>query len=207
MSWINAVKGAIFEETPGDTTVPAPVAANPSNPSVPTAAPTVDADMVTAIKKTTLARKTAYTALLEAADKLTNVIPDSNTRIKAAYAMVSGEQRTIDTIVNALDIHINDVDSEKARFAQQSKSLHDTDVAAVRTQADTLAATNARLQQQIAELNQQVNANAASIATLAQQADVRQQELDRAAAQFAASAQIVRAEFEQQRATLTTLLS
>lgn len=209
MSWMNAVKGAIFEETPTNAPIPAPVAAQPTgtHTSVTPVSVGADPEMVSAIKKTTLARKTAYTALLEAADKMTTIIPDSNTRIKAAYAMVAGEQRTVDTIVNALDVHISDVDGERMRFTQQTSQLFANEVETLKAQAASLDATNEQLRNQIASLTQQVTDNAAKSATLLAQATTRNTELEQAAARFTVAAQQVRSEFEQQRVSLSTILS
>jgi chromosome segregation ATPase len=208
MSWINAVKGAIFEDSvPANqpATVPANTPVLPAG-SVATSVPTAQSEMIATIRNTTLARKTAYTALLEAADKMISIIPDVNTRLKAAYAMVGGEQRTVNTIIQALDVHISDVDGEKGRFAQFTQQQYANEVESVRTQAANLTADTQRIQQQIAELNQQVATNTNRVAELNQQADTRQRELDSAVSQFNASAQVVRSEFEQQRSSLATIL-
>jgi chromosome segregation ATPase len=206
MSWVNAVKGAIFEDASTNNTMPPPVAAQPAT-GTPTVSVGVDVEMVNAIKKTTLARKTAYTALLEAADKMISVIPDGNTRLKAAYAMVAGEQRTIDTIVNALDVHISDVDGERLRFTQQTGQLMASEVETLKAQAASLDATTNQLRDQITSLTQQVADNVAKSAALVTQATTRSVELEQAANKFAAAAQSVRSEFEQQRVSLSTILS
>lgn len=56
-----------------------PVSYTTTNISTP-----YDQDMVGTLQKVILGRKTAYTALVEASDRLRNFIPDDNTRFKAA---------------------------------------------------------------------------------------------------------------------------
>jgi len=90
MSWLNAVKGAIFEEDPNAPKQEAPaktvtvMAGNvPAGQPMQMSAP-VNAEFVAAIRKAVLGRNTALTQLMAMADKLTSIIPDPTQRLKAA---------------------------------------------------------------------------------------------------------------------------
>lgn len=216
MSFLNAIKGAIFEEDPNakaqPAIVPPPTAAAPAAPvtagqATSPAISSENAEMIDVIRKATLGRKTAYTALLEAANKLANVIPDANTRIKAAYAMVGGEQRTAETIIGAIDIHISDVDAEQRRLAAQLETSAMAQVNKLRDQANQLTEANADRQRQIEALQKQISTTANDIAELTTTAASNQQKIDASGAQGARAIQVVRGELESQRALLSTLLS
>jgi chromosome segregation ATPase len=218
MSFMNALKGAIWEQDPNATPQAqpqAPVAQSTSRPVGSTApmVSSVNDEMVQAIKRNTLSRKTPYTALLEAADKLANVIPDPNMRLKAAYAMV-GEQRTVEAIMKALDIHISDVDGEKMRFGQATDQRRKTELGSLTTQLTQLNTSTEQMQTEITnlhariqQLNTTINDNTVKANELAAQVNSRGAEYDATVAQFENAAQLVRGELEQQRIAISSTLS
>lgn len=218
-SWMDAVKGAIWEDTaapnaPASVSAPASVTTVAPASQTSTASYTaVNQDMVKAIKSNTLARKTPYTALLEAADKLANVIADPTTRMKAAYAMV-GEQRTVDAIMKAIDIHISDVDGEKLRFAQTTEQKRNAELGALKQQSAQLAASNDAMQKEIAALQERIQTLSTNVAAntskgmeLDAQINTRSIEFDSVSREFELAAQTVRNELEQQRIAITSTLT
>lgn len=218
-SWLDKVQGAIWEDT--KPAAPAPAAQSPVTAPISSGVPTspvatystVNQDMVKAIKANTLSRKTPYTALLEAADKLANVIPDPITRMKAAYAMV-GEQRTVDAIMKAIDIHVSDVDGEKLRFTQSTEQKRTAELGSLKQQASQLAASTDQMQKEIVSLQERIQMLSGNVTTnitkgneLDAQISARNIEFDTVARDFELAAQTVRNELEQQRVAVTSTLS
>jgi predicted nucleic acid-binding Zn-ribbon protein len=213
MSIVNAFKNAIWEseEPTQQTQQPAPTVKPVSGgTSVGTG---VNAEMVQAIKTNTLNRKTPYTALLEAAEKLASVIPDQVTRLKAAYAMV-GEQRTVGAILQAIDVHISDVDGERLRFNQASDQRRKTELSSLTAASQQLAEANKSMNGEIAAMQERIRAltdsiitNEGKVSELTAQLNSRTLEFDLAVQQFDAATNTVRAELEQQRAAISSTLT
>lgn len=151
-----------FEGTkPGTVVQASPVAqptASPVNSNVITgvaimAASAIDQGMLDSLQKIITGRKTAFTALTDAADRMSNIIKDEPTRIQAAWAGLS-EGRSVSDILSSIDLHISDIDAEGKRFtttvaaqiAQKSGVLtqnanqFDIDAEASRTRAAQLRA-------------------------------------------------------------------
>ena len=121
----DATGGAVQKTTP-----------NPTPASVG-----VTADLANKLVQTVLGRKSAYTALLDAAEPMKTIIPDEVTRFKAAFAVIhASQQRTIEQVVQAIDVHVSDLDGEQMRFLQSSKEARDKGVAA--RQADITNSTH-----------------------------------------------------------------
>jgi chromosome segregation ATPase len=99
-------------------TVPVQPIAQPSVSGV-VASSAYDQDMYTSLQKTVMGRKTPYTALLESSEKLRSIIPDDTTRVKAAFVSAA-DGRTPADVLKSIDVHISDLEGERARFAKSS---------------------------------------------------------------------------------------
>lgn len=219
MAWLDALKGAVFTDAPAPQ---APAAAPAALTTAPVAGatfsapinygPAVNADFVAAIKKGTYARNTAFTQLLGAADKLASIIPDQNTRLKAAYA-TAGDGRSVKQIADAVDIHLSDVDGEEARFKQAMERKLSDEVGGqqqrAKSAADAIASNMqqiTQLQQHIAELTTQIGTFQNDQAAATQAANEAQAGIDRAAAEFKVAANAVRAELTSSKAAIMSSL-
>lgn len=207
MVW-NAIKGAIFEEEPtaGEQPAPSPAPA-PSTTGQPMhVGSTVNPEFVAAIKKAVFGRPTALTSLVEAAEKLANIIPDPTTRFKAAYA-TAGSGRTVQQIAAAADIHLADVEGEEMRFKAAVDAKLGTEIQQLESIATNSATQITQLQRQLEEIQQRIIQLTQQQAEASANASQKKMELQLTSDQFKAAAQIVRNEIQALRTTVTSALS
>ena len=208
----NAIKGAIFEEDgaeakPGDKPVTTTTVTAGNIPSTPmTIGSTVNPEFVAAIKKSVFGKQTALTSLVEAADKLANIIPDQTTRFKAAYA-TAGNGRTVQQIAAAADIHLADVEGEELRFKAAVDAKLGTEISQLEASANSAASHIEQLQRQIAEAQARITQLSQQQAEAAAQASSKKMELQLTSDQFKAAAQLVRNEIQTLRTAVTTALA
>jgi hypothetical protein len=127
-------------------------------------------------QKTVSSRKSPFNALVQAADRLQDFIPDEVGRLKAAYALC-GEKWSPEVLALAIHNHIADIDSVCAK-AKSSKSMHAGERAQqLRSESADLNQKNASLQAEIdalkarlAEFQGRFDANQARISELDRQA-------------------------------------
>jgi hypothetical protein len=221
MSWLNALKDAVFVEDPNapkqDATAPAKtvtVMAGNIAPgtAVPMSAP-VSPEFVAAIRKAVLGRNTALTQLMATADKLAAIIPDPNQRLKAAYA-TAGDGRTVAQIVQAVDVHLADVEGEELKFKAALDGKAHAEVAPLEQQAQLQAQAVERAQQEIASAQARIAELGAQIGTLTQEAAnaqaaavAKRQELELMASNFKLAANAVRAELQQNKLVISSALN
>ncbi|MBV8636239.1 MAG: hypothetical protein JO002_17225 [Burkholderiaceae bacterium] len=97
-----------------------------------------------------LSRPTAYSALSEAIDALAEITMDEAMRYRSAFAVLKQtQQRTVEQVVQAIDVHLGLLDAERSRFAAQSDSAEHDGIAA---RAKEIAALNAAAE----EANRQI---------------------------------------------------
>lgn len=206
------LKGMVFEEDPS-TPVAAPAQVAVGGGQTPQAAVGVNPEYVAAIKKNTFARNTALTSLLSAADKLSAVIPDQATRLKAAHTMTA-EGRTVRQIAEAVDIHLTDVDGEVLRFKTVVDGQIKSVVGALQAHIDRLTAQEAQAQSDIENAKAQIDALTKEIVQLSterasslQQLQTKRDELDQALVQFNVAANSVKAELSAHKQAILSSLS
>jgi chromosome segregation ATPase len=171
--------------------------------------------MVAALQKVIASRKTPYTALVEAADKLKQFIPDDVTRFKAAYAQIAGDGvRTVGNIASAIDVHINDLNGEQMRFKQSSDAQVNAKVGNLRAQVETIVSQNAQrtqqianLQAQIATMNQSTVDDTAKASELTNQANAAEADIAAVAQKFQAAADFLKQDLTNKKTQLTSALS
>lgn len=219
MSWLEKFKDAVLVDEPGGQAAPAPAGtkAPVGGFTVMGTAPVqpagVNPEFLAAIKKVVMARNTAMTQLLAAADRLANIIPDATTRFKAAAATAS-DGRTVPQILAAVDIHLQDVDGEEARFKAAINAKMTTEVGALEGTANSLrtmieAAQNEMqaAQNRIQELSQRVATANNELLDAQNAAAAKRGEIEQLQLQFAAAANVVRQELTAHKSTIQSALS
>lgn len=217
---LDSVKGAIFEAD-GE----APVATQPQAPQGATPAPrppgsslnfvpvnAVNPEMVAAIRKQTFSRNTALTQLITASDALVDIIPDPVMRLKAAQK-TNGGGRGAKELAEAVQIHLNDVDSAEMQFGQALDTKIKTEVGALENQANTaehqIQSMNTEIQnltQRIAQLQQNIGEQTTNASSLRAQVAAKTSELGQAQLEFKAAAEAVRQELNGHKATILSTL-
>jgi chromosome segregation ATPase len=218
MAWLDAVKGAIFNEDP-NTPQAAPAAKGPTittaniTPGQPMMMSSpVNPEFVAAIRKAVLGRNTALTQLMATADKLAAIIPDPGQRLKAAFA-TAGDGRTVAQIVQAVDVHLSDVDGEEQKFKAALAGKVQAEVAPLEQQAQLMAGQVERAQQEIVAAQTRIAELTGSIGTLTHQAGqaqaaaaAKRQELELMESNFKLAANAVRAELQGNKAAVASAL-
>ncbi len=214
------IKGAIFEEAPGGqkpSPAPAPASSTPSGsqtaPSISIAPSGVNMDMVGAIKKAIFSRQTPFTTLMAAADKLSSILPDVNTRLKAAFATAS-DGRTSKQVADAVDIHLVDVDAQERQFATALQQRTQQDIggtqqriASLKAGTDAATAQIQALQAQIQAAQDTIQRNAVEVATLEAEVATKTIELQNAERDFKIAADYVRNELGANKQAILSSLN
>ena len=151
--------------------------------------------------------------MVEAADKLSGIIPDPVTRFKAAFA-TAGSGRTVQQIAAAADIHLADVEGEELRFKAAVDAKLGAEIQQHEAQAAQAAQGVQSTQQLIENLQRQITEAQARIGQLSQaQAEhaaaamTKKSELQLTSDQFKAAATSVRNEIQALRQSVLTSLS
>ena len=166
----------------------------------------IDPDMLASLQKVIDSRKTPYTALLEASQKLAAVIPDETQRLKAAFVTGSGAG-SLGDIVKAIDVHISDLGGQSMRFKQTSEAQVSTKVSAKRSQATTLTAEADRNKVEIDRLharNVEITAQAQAFMT---QAEAEEMEIQQVQARFEATVTFLTTNLTTTKQHLSSVLS
>jgi DNA anti-recombination protein RmuC len=181
-----------------------------SNGSSP---PVYDTDMLATLNKVISQRKTPYTALLEVAQKLEKTVPDEFMRIKAAFAIVSADGRSAENVIQAIDVHISDIDSEHMRFKnttdqqilQKSQTLRER--AKSLTEANDQAAKRCEeLHKQLHQLDQQTANNNNEIFELTKNATAVENEIKIVYEKFKLASDHIKASLNDKKYSLTNTL-
>lgn len=176
--------------------------------------PMADNQFVEALRASIKARPTALTALTIAAEKLTTVIPDSNMRLKAAFQMVKSEGRGVKELLDAITVHVADLESQKMQFSRAMDTESQRTIGNLQVMADSLTANSksaqdqiVSLQDQITQLTIQITENSTKLSTTNQQIAVEQSRLAQNAHQFDNALVVVKNELENQRVIIQSALS
>lgn len=200
---------AAKKSEPKSTSAPAasPVGGFPVGQTATIAAGSgVNPDFIAAIRKAVFGKATALTSLIEAADKLQNIIPDATTRFKAAYA-TAGNGRTVQQIAAAADIHLADVEGEELRFKAAVDAKLGTEIQQLDATATSAATQITNLQRQLEETQLRITQLMQQQAEAAASSSQKKIELQTTSDQFKAAAQMVRNEIQTLRQTVLTSLS
>ena len=206
----NKLKNLVVEET-NPTSSPAPVKAIVPSPTGGTVA---DNKFVSALRTAIKTRQTAFTTLLGAADKLISIIPDPNTRLKAAFATVSGEGRGVKEVLAALEIHASDLEGQRLQFSRAAEEAAKNAVGSLQVELDSVQPSIAAAQGQIQSMTAQINTLNEMIAQkstrgaeLTAQITAENQRLAVSQQEFETALMIVKSELDNQKAIILTALS
>lgn len=208
----SGLRNAIVEEDVTKPAPPPPVAPVISQPivgsfSLPPQPSSIRKEVVDAIRTNALARATAYTNLLQMADSMASVIPDPNTRIKAAWTIMAKDpSRSVSKTIQAIDTHINDADGQALIFAQQSQRRRAEQVSPLQAQLKAAQDEEASAKARIAELNERLSQLAVTTSTLSPQIVDFEAKIAADEAEFATAVQIVKTELENSKTVVGTAL-
>lgn len=209
---LDALKGLIFETKSGPQAPAKPATAAPTvSGSAPAARP-VDDQFVTALRNAIKARSSAFTALLATADKLSNVIPDSTMRLKAAFATLEG--RGLKEILGAIDVHAADLESQRMQFSRQAEDAMKREVGAKQAELDAIdpaiqvaQSQIEALSRQISSLNETIAQKSARKAELTTEIASETARFDTAKQQFETALTVVKGELDGQKAIIQSALA
>mgnify|MGYP000344258842 FL=1 len=214
--FLRGVLGAFVELEDSTQAAPVPVKV-PVKMVAPSAVATTQPEhpeMLEALTKVITGRKTAYTSLLEAATRLESVIPDQGTRFKAAFVTVSGDgQRSLETINQAIEVHLRDLSGELVRFKGASEQQLTSKVGNLRAKVSSLTNSADAAQQRIEQLRAEIVGLEQQSASAATEAAQLQQEADQAEAEvkgvvqaFESTVETVKADLVERKTALAALL-
>lgn len=219
---LNRLKSMILvddeNKTPGQTPVPAPTGAVPLGAAPPapgmTLASATPNPFTDALRAAIKNRPTAFTTLLVAADKLANIIPDPTTRLKAAYATVSGEGRGFREVIGAIDVHVADLEAQKMQFTQALERQRREAIGALEAELNSLPQANntantqiQAMTQQIQQLQELIAKNNARMAELQAAVAAETSKFTASQQQFESALVMVRGELEGQKSAVMSTLS
>lgn len=213
MSWLEKYVLADDPKKPKAAEATAPVQANhPLGSAPPTSiAAAPENQFITALRTAIKGRQSAYTQLLAAADKLVTIIPDANTRLKAAYATTG---RNVVEVVQAIDVHISDLESQRMQFgAALEKTKNDAlgtmqnELNGLDPSVTSMTATITSLSQQIQDLQQRIGTATARKAELSTQISLKTNEFTSSEQQFAQALTVVKGELDGQKSIVQSVLS
>jgi hypothetical protein len=163
-------------------------AAAPLSPAVPVQP--VPNPMAERLMAVVMQRPTAYSALADALAALADIPMDEATRYRSSFAVLKKtQQRTVEQVGQAIDVHLGDLESEQLRFSSQSRGAEDERV------AGRLA--------EVAELDEAIAAGAREIETLRAQTEERVRRIGEDCAAREQRASALRQEAEQQKQAMT----
>ncbi len=136
----------------GAASAPQPAIAGTS-PQEPAANMPADyAGIVAFFEKTVLDRKSPYSALVKAADRLGEYIPNEINRLKAAYALC-GDQWPPDVLSFAIGTHMADIDHARDNARNNRHDVAAEHAADLRRRADRIKQENAAIRDEMEGLN------------------------------------------------------
>lgn len=163
-------------------------------------------------------RPTAYSSLADAIAALSAIPLDEANRFRSAFAVLQKtQQRSVEQIVQAVDVHLSILESEKARFSAQCGSVEDEEVTSKLKEAEALGSASADADQQIAKLRADTEALVQKIeedkrarqtraAELAREAKQKRQSIAQRSSEFATAAGAVQAVLLADKAKLQQYL-
>lgn len=216
---LNKLKNVLFEQDEKAKPIttggpPAPLTAQGA-PVAPlgTALPQRDTKMYDAIRASTFSRSTAYTTLMDAADKLSAIIPDPIQRLKAAH-VTSNSGRSAQQIADAVSMHLADIDAESLRFKQAIEEKRRQQIGALDAKASAAQLTITtstqeveRLTARIQELQLNITKAQTEAAGVNSEKAIAESEIDNAINNFNIAANTLRDELNASKTTVLSTLS
>lgn len=215
MTWLNKVKSAVFVDDPAAPPVakPAPAVAPIANVQNPAVLQSQN-EFVPVLQNAVKSRNTAFTALLNTADKMASIIPDPGMRLKAAFATIATDGRGANEVMAAIDIHVSDLEGQKLAFMstlerKRSETLGqlDRDKAINIKQAKDAEQRIIALQAEIAKLQEVILVGNTAATTIDAKMREEASHFDASKLQFEQAIAQVRADLENQRTAIRSSLT
>lgn len=212
------LKGLVMESEPGDeghapaapTKATQPMATSGFIAPPLSTGPVLDPNLMQHLQSVVTKRRSTFTSLLEASEKLRSIIPDDLTRLKAAAVSVGGDKAAI---LRDVDIHMNDLDAEAQGFQRFADSEAAAKIGTLKATADRCEQTATQADQRVVQLQQEIQQLQQQAADQRNQgrqavsdAQIEQQELDRKSQAFAAALAATKGSLQSQKQVLTTSL-
>ena len=165
---LHSAKDMIWQADPMDRSrAPSLPSAKPINNKTEAVANTISpvangmsADLLAVVMN----RPTAYSALSEAIAALAEIPMDEATRYRSAFAVLKKtQQRTVEQITQAIEVHVGVLEAEIIRFQGQSKNQEDGEITARITEVAAINASLDQSKQQIARLRTETDARIAQL--------------------------------------------
>ena len=151
-----ALKDMVFEDdTPRSQAQTVSTGTVPSVPNLRVVAS--DNQYIGALRDAIKGRSTALTALTAAAEKLITVIPDADMRLKAAFEMIKGDGRGVKELVDAITVHIADLESQKLQFTRAIDAESQSTIGQLQAELSSNAANTESAQNQIKSMQAQID--------------------------------------------------
>jgi hypothetical protein len=152
-------------------------------------------------------RPTAYSSLAEAINALSDIGMDETTRYRSAFAVLKKtQQRTVDQITQAVDVHLGLLESEIVRFSGQSRNIEEEEIAARQKAIGSLNNEIELASKQILQLQEEVARKQARSSELAHEAEQKQQAILKTQKNFEEAIDIVRNKLNQEKAKIHNFL-
>lgn len=163
-------------------------------------------------------RPTAWSALAEAIDALSGIPMDEATRYRSAFALLrKTQQRTLEQVSQAIDVHLGMLEAEQERFTLQSANAEDEQITARSTQAAALdaevdegvrqiARLRAATDAQVKQIEQELAGKQEHARELVRETEQKKQSIALTRQEFAGAAAAVRASLGAARAKVHQFL-
>ena len=213
-SFFKKVGRLIFEET-AETNATEDASGTPSHTPVTPAPVAVTAGLANKLVQTVLGRKSAYTALMDAAEPMKSIIPDEATRTKAAFAVIHAfQQRTVEQVVQAIDLHASDLEGEEMRFLQSSKEARDkgvtsrqTEISNANNRIKSLHEEVNRANKRLVEMAEELRKAEQSVATLQAELSAEENKIQAVENEFRSALASAKADLDARKERLRAWLS
>jgi chromosome segregation ATPase len=127
-----------------------------------------------------MGRPTAYSALTESIAALGDIPMIEATRYRSAFAVLKRTQsRSLEQVVQAVDVHLGVLDAEIARFRGQSRTAEEGEINARVAEVAALHTALETINEQIGQLRAQTDARTAQLQDELAQKQARAAELTR----------------------------
>lgn len=215
---LSGAKNLVWQDDESAPRTPANVQATAATPASQPSAAAAPNGLATELMTVVMNRPTAYSALADAVAALSSMPMDEPTRFASAFAVLQKtQQRTIEQIMQAIDVHLGILESERARFAAQSAGADANEVASRIKEAQALAESCAEADRQIAQLRADAEAQVKKIeddkrskqeraASLSREAEEKRQAIARRVNDFTIAAQTVEAALAADKSKLQQYL-
>jgi vacuolar-type H+-ATPase subunit I/STV1 len=151
-----------------------------------------------------MSRPTAYSALSEAITALAEIPMDEAMRYRSAFAVLKQtQQRTVEQIAQAIDVHLGLLESERTRFAAQSQNAEQegitarvTEMAALNASVEEtnrqIAAVRAECEARIRKMNEDMTAKQQRARELSRETEEKKQAIAQTKRNFEAAMEAVK---------------